>query len=215
MTAAIRATFTGRVDARRAQLFAALAIIVVLALIAPFYKREIAQAVRAWIESPTYNHCFLVIPIVVYLVWNRRSTIADVAPRPTLWGLVAIAAFSLLWSVAAKLDVIEARQFLFMGIVQGVFFTLLGSRLYLRLLGPLLYLFFLVPSGEFLVPKLQDVTAHLAMSGLQIAGVPVYSDGIFIQIPEGSFVVAEACAGLRFLVASIAYGVLFALLVYS
>jgi exosortase len=79
----------------------------------------------------------------------------------------------------------------------------------MRLLGPLLYLFFLVPSGEFLVPKLQEFTASLAIGGLQIVGVPVYSDGIFIQIPEGAFVVAEACAGLRFLVASIAYGAIF------
>ena len=214
MTALARRHFTAGIEARRARLLAALASIVTLAAVAPFFAREIAEAIRAWVDSPTYNHCFLVIPIVLYLLWNRRSAVAEVVPRPDLRGLVAICVLSLIWLAAAKLDVIEARQFLFMGIVQGILFTLLGPTLYMSLLGPLLYLFFLVPSGQFLVPKLQDVTANLAITGLHMAGIPVYSDGIFIEIPEGSFVIAEACAGLRFLVASIAYGVLFALLVY-
>ena len=39
-------------------------------------------------------------------------------------------------------------------------------------------------------------------------------DGYTIEIPEGTFYVAEACAGLRFLIASIAFGCLYALLMY-
>jgi exosortase/archaeosortase family protein len=35
-----------------------------------------------------------------------------------------------------------------------------------------------------------------------------------IEIPEGSFYVAEACAGLRFLIASVAFGVLFAVTMF-
>jgi EpsI family protein len=79
---------------------------------------------------------------------------------------------------------------------------------------PLLYLFFLVPTGGFLVPVLQDFTASFVVHGLQIFGIPVFSDGVFITIPNGNFEVAEACAGLRFLIASIAFGFLFAYVVY-
>jgi hypothetical protein len=75
----------GRADARDAQVLAALSIMIVLAVIAPFYKREIAEAVRAWIASPTYNHCFLVIPIALYLVWSKRGTIAEVSPGRHCW----------------------------------------------------------------------------------------------------------------------------------
>ena len=35
-----------------------------------------------------------------------------------------------------------------------------------------------------------------------------------ISIPEGDFIIAEACAGLRFLIASIAFGAFFAVMVY-
>lgn len=194
---------------------AGLAVAVVLGAIAPLFSHEIIGAIRVWIGSTAYNHCFLVLPIVIYLCWQRRSLIADLVPRPAPRGLIALFLLSWMWLFAAKLDVLEFRQFLFIGLVEAVLFTLLGIAIYRRLLGPLLYLFFLVPSGDFLLPKLQDFTARFAVAGLHLAGVVVYSDGTFIQIPEGNFVIAEACAGLRFLIASIAFGVLFALLVYK
>lgn len=200
---------------RRGWMRAVLLVGLAMALAAPFFAHDIAGAVRVWTDSRTYNHCFLILPIVIYLIWERRGQLQDVVPRPSPWGLVAVGALSVLWLSAATLDVQEARQFMVIGIVQALLLTLLGGTAYRRLMGPFLYLFFLVPSGEFLVPTLQDLTARLAVAGLHLVGVPVFSDGTFIDIPEGNFVVAEACAGLRFLIASIAYGVLFGLLVYN
>ncbi len=109
---------------------------------------------------------------------------------------------------------LEFQQFVFITMVQVILLAALGGRVYRRLLGPLLYLYLLVPSGEYLVPHLQDMTARFAVDLLQAFNVPVYSDGIMISIPEGDFIVAEACAGLRFLIASLAFGIFFALMVY-
>jgi EpsI family protein len=94
-------------------------------------------------------------------------------------------------------------------------FGILGWPVYKRLMAPLLYLYFLVPSGEFLVPSLQDFTARFAVIGLQILGIPVFSDGTLIDVPAGSFAVAEACAGLRFLIAAVAFGVFYATEIYE
>jgi EpsI family protein len=90
----------------------------------------------------------------------------------------------------------------------------LGPRVFWLLLAPLLFLFFLVPSGAFLVPTLQKITAQISIAGLEWLGIPVYSDGFMIEIPEGSFEIAEACAGLRFLIASIVFGCFFAVVMY-
>ena len=95
-----------------------------------------------------------------------------------------------------------------------MFLAILGWRLWWALLGPLLYLYFLVPFGEFLTPKLQDITAVFIRHGVVVLNIPAYVDGYTIEIAAGTFYVAEACAGLRFLIASIAFGVLYALLVY-
>ena len=71
-----------------------------------------------------------------------------------------------------------------------------------------------MPFGDFVTPKLQDFTTDFVRHGLDIIGIPAYIDGFTIQIPEGAFYIATACAGLRFLIASIAFGCLYALLIY-
>jgi EpsI family protein len=65
-----------------------------------------------------------------------------------------------------------------------------------------------------LVPVLQHFTADFAVGGLKLFGIPVFADGLMIEIPEGNFEVVEACAGLRFLIASIVFGCFFATVVY-
>ena len=98
--------------------------------------------------------------------------------------------------------------------VQLTLFSVFGSALYKKLAAALLYLYFLIPSGDYLIPSLQVLTAWFTVKGLHILGVPVYENGLVIAIPAGNFAVAEACAGLRFLIASVAFGVFFAIVTY-
>jgi exosortase A len=178
------------------------------------FHTEISVAVRTWIDSTAYNHCFLVIPIAGYLIWERRSALHGLSAAPL--PLVALLALplGLVWLVSERLGIMEGRQLVAVTMVEVLFLAMFGWRLWLALLGPLLYLYFLVPFGEFLTPKLQDMTAWFSRIGLDLLGIPAYVDGYIIEIPEGTFFVAEACAGLRFLIASIAFGALYALLMY-
>jgi exosortase/archaeosortase family protein len=50
---------------------------------------------------------------------------------------------------------------------------------------------------------------------IKILGIPVYRDGMYIQIPNGNFVVAEACSGIRFLISTITIGVLYSYLNFT
>ena len=78
------------------------------------------------------------------------------------------------------------------------------------LLFPLLYLCFLVPFGDALVPALQMVTAVITIHLTRLSGIDAAIDGVFIDTPAGLFEVAEACSGVKFLVAMAALGVLVA-----
>ena len=179
------------------------------------FQGEIGGAVQVWIQSTAYNHCFLIVPLVGFLLWERRWVIASVSPSPTLWPLVAMPFLSGLWLIAAILDIQEARQFLLVAMFEVVVLVALGPRVFRLLLAPLLFLFFLVPSGAFLVPTLQKITAQISIAGLELLHIPVFSDGFMIEIPEGTFEIAEACAGLRFLIASIVFGCFFAVVIYQ
>ncbi|HEX5325799.1 MAG TPA: exosortase A, partial [Acetobacteraceae bacterium] len=178
------------------------------------FHTEIVAGVEVWIESTAYNHCFLVLPIVLYLIWDRRAVLAGAVPEPLPVAALAGLPIGGAWFIADRLGIMEGRQLMAMCLVELLFLAVLGWRLYRALLGPLLYLFFLVPFGAFITPLLQDVTAAFTTHGLDLLGIPNFSDAYSIEIPEGTFYIAEACAGLRFLIAAIAFGCLYALLMY-
>ena len=154
------------------------------------------------------------LPIAAYLAWDRRTLFADLPVRPAPWLALAGLPLALAWLFAERLAIMEGRQLVAMCFVQLMVMTALGFPAWKRLSAPLLYLFFLVPFGAFSVPALQTITAHFITAGLDILGIPNFSDGYTIEIPAGSFYVAEACAGLRFLIASIAFGALYACVMY-
>jgi len=185
-----------------------------LLLLLLLFHTEAIAAVRVWIDSTAYNHCFLVIPIVAYLLWDRRDVLASATPIPNPWFALAAIPVVIVWLLAERLGIMEGRQLMVMTLVEIFFLSVLGWRLCYLLIGPLLYLYFLVPFGAFLTPALQGFTTSFIVHGLNILNIPNYSDGFAIEIPEGSFLVAEACAGLRFLIASIAFGCLYVMLMY-
>jgi exosortase A len=178
------------------------------------FRSDMSGAVRVWIASTAYNHCFLILPLIGFLLWERRAVIASVSPHPSFWPLLLMPVLSAVWLIAAILDIQEGRHLAIVAMFEVVLLVALGPRLFWLLLAPLLFLFFLAPSGAFLVPSLQKITAEISVAGLHLLHIPVFSDGFIIEIPEGTFEVAEACAGLRFLIASIVFGCFFAVVMY-
>jgi exosortase A len=201
---------------RRAALWRAVlaSIVAVLALFALLYPTEIAGAVRVWSQSTAYNHCWLILPIVAWLFWERRRELALWTPSPSARPLLFVPVAAGLWLLAQRAGILEGRQLALMLMLQALLAALLGPRFWRAFIFEFLYLFFLVPTGEFLVPSLQVFTRDFIVGGLQLLHIPVYSDSTLIEIPEGRFFVAEACAGLRFLIASVAFGALYAYLIF-
>jgi exosortase A len=196
---------------RKTALLIAIGTVAIIAIYWPIC----VAAVTVWSVSPSYMHCFLIPLIVAYLLWEKRSVFVETVPQPTALPLVAILGLSIMALFGNAMSVLEVQQFALVTMIQALVLALVGWRVFLKILFPMIYLFFLVPTGEFLVPKLQDFTAAFVVTGLQIVGIPVLSDGVFIRIPNQLFEVAEACAGLRFLIANVAFGSLFAYLMYS
>jgi exosortase len=72
-----------------------------------------------------------------------------------------------------------------------------------------------VPFGDEIVPALQAITAEMAVALTHVSGIPATIDGVFIDTPAGLFEVAEACSGVKFLVAMVALGTLVAHLCFA
>jgi EpsI family protein len=106
------------------------------------------------------------------------------------------------------------QQLAVVAMLDVLVFTVVGWRVTRVLLFPLCFLFFAVPFGEGLVRPLQDYTALFTVKALQLTGIPVYRDGWIIVIPSGVWEVAEACAGVRYVIPSVILGCLFSYCVF-
>lgn len=178
-----------------------------LVLIALFFGdwREMAQQ---WWDSSTYNHILLIPPILGWLAMQRASETAQLGPRPWWPGLVVMGGAVFLWVLGDFSGLSLARQLAVVVMLQAAALALLGPRVAAAQLFPLGYMLALVPFGDELIPFLQTITAKLTMVLLALTQIPASIDGVFITTRSGYFEVAEACSGVKFLVAMIAYGAL-------
>ena len=193
---------------------AGAACLLAVAAVTALLGETATAMVLTWESSATFNHGFLILPVIGYLVWVRRDRLLRTVPAPAWSGLLGIAVAAMIWALGYVTSTMVVQQLALVAAAQATVLTVLGWGAARILLFPLFYLYFAVPFGEELVPYLQDVTAFFVVKLLQQIGIPVFVDGVFISIPTGNFLVAEACAGLRFLIASIALGAVFANVTY-
>lgn len=188
--------------------FAALALVLI-------FHRDVADMAAIWWTSSTFNHCLVILPIIAWLVWNRKDELAQLTPSVSPLGLAIVAMGSLAWLLGEAAGVSLAKHLGVVVMLQGSVVAILGVAVARGLLFPLAFALFLVPFGEEFVPFLQSITAELSMVLLGLFGLPAHIEGVFITTPSGYFEVAEACSGVKFLIAMVALGALTANLCFK
>jgi len=180
-----------------------------------WYARTAGEIAVIWWRSDTFGHGLVVLPLFAWVVWRRREAIGDLRPQPAPWLAVPMAAAGLLWLLGELASVAGAAHAGFVTMTVLALTAVLGWRLARVLLFPLLFLFFALPVGEFMLPLLMAVTADFVVATLRLTGIPVYQEGLHFVIPGGNWSVAEACSGIRYLIASLMLGALYAWLNYA
>src|SRR4051794_21934497 len=105
-------------------------LLVTAAVFSLLFWYEITSAVRVWLESTAYNHCFLVLPMAAMLVWLRRPILSRMRPSSAPWALFLVLGLSAVWFLAALLDVLEAEQLLIVAIFEALVLALVGPRVF-------------------------------------------------------------------------------------
>lgn len=188
-----------------------LAVLAALwAALLALYRRDVAEIVSVWWNSATFNHCLLILPIIFWLIWQRLPELARLRPAGWAPGLLLVGMGAAAWLLGEASGIALGRHAGFVFMLQGTAIACLGKEVSRGLAFPIFYALFLIPAGEQLVPTMQTLTAEMAMALLGLTGVPAHLEGIFITTSGGYFEVAEACAGMRFLIAMVAFGALVA-----
>jgi len=191
------------------------ALALVLLAILLLYRDTFAAMTSIWTRSETFAHAWLVPPIVLWLVWRQRAALAPFTPAPQPWMLLPMALVAAAWLVGDTAGVNALTQLCVTALLVLAVPAVLGLPVARQLTFPLVFLFFMVPIGEFLLPIMMEATANFTVAAVALSGVPVYREGLQFIIPTGAWSVVEACSGVRYLIASFMVGTLFAYLNYT
>lgn len=189
-------------------------LLAVLAWILFWYRDTGLAMVTIWGRSETYTHAFIVPPISLWLIWRKRHELALLQPAPSLWLALPIAATTLFWLMGELTAVNALTQTALVVTLILATISVLGLRVSREIAFPLAFLLFCIPIGDFMLPRLMDWTASFTVFALRATGIPVYQEGLQFVIPSGRWSVVEACSGIRYIIASLTVGTLFAYLNY-
>jgi exosortase len=191
-------------------------VIVVGALVLVLYWATIGGLVKQWWTDSDYSHGFIVVIFSGYLLWRNRAQWKETEIRPSLAGILWIAAAM----AALILGTFGAELFLarvsFVILLGGLVVYFLGWKMLRSVAAPWAVLFLMIPLpvivfNEIALP-LQFLASRLAGNTLDILGVPALREGNVITLPSISLNVVEACSGIRSLMALITLAIFYGLL---
>lgn len=179
-----------------------------------WYWDTATSMVAIWARSDTYAHAFIVPPISLWLIWRKRNELVQLQPTPTGWFLLPMAVTTFFWLLGELTAVNALTQLALVATLIMAIISVLGTDISRQIAFPLAFLLFSVPVGEFMLPQLMEWTANFTVLALRATGIPVYREGLQFVIPSGNWSVVEACSGIRYIIASVTVGTLFAYLNY-
>lgn len=189
-------------------------LIVALTFVLICFRETFTSMAEIWARSETFTHGFIVPPLSAWLIWRRRKVLASLPPITSPWAIVPILFAGVAWLLGDLASANSLTQLAATSILVLTVVAVIGLRVAREIAFPLGFLFFSVPLGEFFLPILMEWTANFTITALRLTGIPVYREGLSFVIPSGNWSVVEACSGVRYLIASLMVGTLFAYLNY-
>lgn len=201
-------------------------IAIIAALLCFVFHGEIRRIVRLWITDSSWSHGFLIPLFSLHFVNQRRDTILDMRPlRPNYLGLalmlLTLAVY--VFNVMSPSGYAYFRPLSMIATLGAIVLFLGGRRLIAQTWLPIAFLIFAVPLPRRLYVSLtmpmRQMAAGIATTLLNLMdGLEASCSGVVIDIVyhgrvmEPALNVAEACSGMRLLMAFLALGVAMAYL---
>lgn len=193
----------------RAFYFSSLALFSVWVV---FCWQGIVTAIQIWYGNEIFNHGFFIVPGALYLIYLKRKALLAQPFKTTPLALVVVIPALLLYVTGIAGHVQLFLHVATFTLLPALIWLMLGTTAARTIMFPLVFMLFSVPVGEQLIPYLQEIAADGSVALLRLTDVPLFRSGLYIEIPQGRFLVAEACSGVSFFIASFVIGSLYAYL---
>jgi exosortase B len=189
---------------------------VILGLMALYVPTLYELATTLW-DHEDYAHGPIILGVILWLIWRKRTALADqqVATRPVSG--VALLVFGLLvYALGRSQEIVMFEVGSLIPILAGTLLVVRGWPAVRAMSIALLFIVFLVPLpgsvvDTLTVPLKLDVST-VAEQLLYRAGFPVGRSGVVLTIGQYQLLVADACSGLNSMFSLSALGLLYAYL---
>ncbi len=173
----------------------------------------IAKLVMAWYTDDNYSHGFLIVPVALYLAWERRARFQATEIRPSVFGLVVVAGSLLLLTAGILGSELFTTRVSIIGTLVGVMLFLFGWGRLRVLAFPIAFLLLMIPIPSIIFNQiafpLQIFASRVGESALELSNIPVLREGNVLILANTTLEVAEACSGIRSLVSLITLAIVF------
>ena len=190
---------------------------IVLMLLLLMYQQTVMYLIGLWnkIEIGEYAHGYVVLVISGYLLFDSRQKLINQMPRAEYRAIALVVTMSMVWLLAALVDVQVLQAASLLLLIFASLWTVLGNQIMKVIAFPILFISFAIPVWSPLSPLLQDITADVVYSVIRLLAVPAARQDNVIVLPAGNLSIEEACSGLRYLLAALTLGTLYAYMYYS
>jgi exosortase len=197
----------------------AVALALLLGSFALLFSKVGVDLVNDWSADGNYSHGFLIIPIAVFFVWERRRKLLGTPVDPSSLGLVIVLVSMGLLSVGLLGFEFFLTRLSILGVLVGAVLFLLGWAHLRILFFPISFLLLMIPIPAIVFNQiafpLQLLASQFGEMILMALRVPVLREGNVIFLANTTLEVAEACSGIRSLVSLLTLGIVYGYLVDS
>ncbi len=172
-----------------------------------------------WLEHSNNSHGLLVPLISAFLLIRRRNAIRWEQMQPAFTGFIILLLSLLLYIIGFAGSIEVLPRITLVTTLIGLALYHCGWSVFSKISFPLLFLFFMVPIPvsviNFVSLPLQLMATKISAFLIQGLSIPVYREGNILYFATTSLEVAEACSGLRSLMAYLMLACLFAYMTKS
>ena len=183
-------------------------------LLGIYYSSFTWLIIHDW-EKEAYSYCWLILPVVFYLIWLKRDELASTPSEPSWAGLAPICLGIIFFWLGELGGEFFTQYVSFWLILVGICLLHLGWQK-LKVIGfALFFILTLFPPPDFIntriMLQLRLISSKLGVAMIQAYGLPVVRQGNIIDLGFTKLQVVDACSGLHSLISLV---VLCLLIVY-
>ena len=160
---------------------------------------------HAWINSPNNSHGILVPIISAFLIWKKRHELKEATLSTASLGAYILTGSMALYVLCYIGSVAVVCRAMIVFSLAGLVLFACGKEIFRLIKFPIFFLFFMIPIpdsvyGQVAFP-LQLFATKVSTLLIRFLGISAYMEGNMVYFAQTQLEIAEACSGLRSMMA--------------